>query len=173
MVALACGAEAPNANEDGVVAAPAEGGQTGSAGCDNPPDCVCDVVGGASIVRGVVTQSQPSQVHVKVTEVYGTTAVEIATGATLGGSFVVGQPCGLGDVAPPALGLDVFVAFDPGPVDGERLLQGWLQLMPFEDPLPITNEKPLASEDFAVLLDDSACREHFGSDEPFVCEETF
>jgi hypothetical protein len=186
LLALACGAEradesmTPNeSSEPSEPSAPSEpdevaGGQTGSASCDeNPPDCVCDVIGGASIVRGVVTQSQPSQVQVEVVEVYGTTEPSIGAGTIIGGSFIVGQPCGLGDLAPPALGLEVFVAFDPGPVEGDVLLQGWLQILPFEDPLPITNQRPLAVEDFGVLLDHAACREHFASEEPFLCEDTF
>jgi hypothetical protein len=180
LLAFGCASEDPNEpaeqeeREQDEIAAPAEGGQTGSASCDeNPPDCVCDVIGGASIVRGVITQSQTSQVQVEVVEVYGTADASIVPGATIGGSFIVGQPCGLGDLAPPALGLDVFVAFDAGPEEGEPLLQGWLQLMPYEDPLPITNQRSLSSEDFDVLLDDAACREHFASEDVLLCDPTF
>jgi hypothetical protein len=189
LLAFGCASEDPNEPTEPVeqepneqdeqdeppdIAAPAEGGQTGSASCDdNPPDCVCDVIGGASILRGVITQSQTSQVQVEVVEVYGTAEAGIVPGVTIGGSFIVGQPCGIGDLAPPAVGLDVFVAFDPGPDRGQRLLQGWLQLMPYEDPLPITNQRSLASEDFGVLLADAACREHFSTEEPFLCDETF
>lgn len=189
LLALACGSEqSSDPNELNEPSVPSEsdepseptepdevaGGQTGSASCDeNPPECVCDVIGGASILRGVVTRSQPSQVQVEVVEVYGTTDPSIATGTIIGGSFIVGQPCGLGDLAPPALDLEVFVAFDRGPDEGDPLLQGWLQILPYEDPLPITNQRPLAAEDFGVLLDDTACREHFASEEPFLCDETF
>lgn len=169
----ACGSDV-DAEQDQAQAGPAEGGQTGSASCDdNPPECVCDVLGGASILRGVVTEAQTSQVRVDVVEVYGSAEPAVVVGATIGGSFIVGQPCGLGDLAPPATGLDVFVAFDPGPEGTDRLLQGWLQMMPYEDPLPITNQLSLASEDFGVLLDDAACREHFTSPEPFLCEGSF
>lgn len=172
LLALGCGSAEPNEQE--AIAAPAEGGQTGSASCDdNPPDCLCDVIGGASILRGVVVQSQTSQVQVEVVEVYGAADPTIVPGAIIGGSFIVGQPCGMGDLAPPALGLDVFVAFDLGPEDSDRLRQGWLQLMPYEDPLPITNQLSLSSDDFDVLLDDARCREHFASPEPFLCDDTF
>jgi hypothetical protein len=170
---VGCGAEAPK-EQDQAQVGPAEGGQTGSASCDdNPPECVCDVIGGASILRGVVTEAQTSQVRVEVIEVYGSTDPTIVAGTTIGGSFIVGQPCGLGDLSPPETGLDVFVAFDPGPEGTDRLLQGWLQLMPYEDPLPITNQLSLATEDLGVLLDDAACREHFTSPEPFLCNGSF
>lgn len=187
LLALGCASEDPSEQDEreqaepeqdepepDEIAAPAHGGQTGSASCDdNPPDCVCDVLGGASILRGTVTQSQTSQVQVEIVEVYGTTNPSLVPGAIIGGSFIVGQPCGMGDLAPPTLGLDVFVAFDSGPPEGEPLLQGWLQLMPYEEPLPLTNQRSLSSSDFGVLLDDEECREHFGSEELFLCDEMF
>lgn len=164
---LGCGA-----SDGGEPAELTAGGQTGSAHCDdNPPDCVCDVIGGTAIVRGVVREATADQVTVGVTEVYATRDPAIAAGVTVGGSFIVGQPCGLGDLAPPELGLDVFVAFEAVSAGDGSLLDGWLQLMPFEDPLPITQHLPLSSEDFAVLLDDAACRDHFSSPEPFLCED--
>ncbi len=99
-----------------------QGGQTGSAGCTNPPDCVCDAVRAMTVLRGTVRTETPAdadsadsapQLSVEVSEVF-TPDAQLAAGEQVAGPFQHGLPCGVTSTDAPPSGTEVLVAFEQG-----------------------------------------------------------
>lgn len=144
-----------------------EGGQTGSAGCDVSPRCICDAIPDADIARGVVSFDTKTTASVEVLEVFGTNP-RLAVGNVLTGSFQVGFPCGLGNLPALADGSEVLVSYQPS----SSMSTVSMFVVEWQDTLMLTPKLRLAAEDAGALSDMTACREHF-PDREVVCNDNF
>lgn len=150
-----------------------EGGQTGSAGCDPAPRCICDAVGGAAIGRGVFHEADELEAGeleavVEVLEAFGPQGA-LVVGETVSGAYQVGFPCGLGSVEPVVAGQEVLVAYHPPTSSGgmsKMYVVGW------NETLRLTPRLELPSSDAAVLVDPAECAERFPDEEP-PCDSNF
>lgn len=176
LVAAAC--------SSGETASVVEGGQTGSASCNNPPDCVCDAVRAAVVLRGVVSEPMADDsrssaadaavplglpwVNVEVAAVL-TPDAELEPGASIQGTFQRGLPCGVGSQDPVPPGTEVLVAFEPLRAG----TTGNLYLVEWQETLHLTDEVTLAAKDATILVDLEVCRERFATTEELECDGAF
>ncbi len=153
-------------SNDGV--AGLEGGQTGSAGCDVSPKCICDSVAEATIFRGVIRITGEAEASVEVLEVFGAGSTP-TVGDNVTGDYQVGFPCGLGNLEPVVDGQEVLVGYHPP----ESATFGMaMYIVEWEEPLSLTPKLTLPATDAASLADARECALRF-PDREVVCENNF
>ncbi len=153
-------------SNDGV--AGLEGGQTGSAGCDVSPKCICDSVAEAVIFRGVIRITGDAEASVEVLEVFGAGSTP-KVGENVSGAYQVGFPCGLGNLEPINDGQEVLVGYHPP----ESATFGMaMYIVEWEDVLSLTPKFTLPALEAGTLADANECVERF-PDREVVCENNF
>jgi hypothetical protein len=146
----------------------AEGGQTGSAGCDPSPRCICDATAGAEVVRGVFHSDDSVDATVEVLEVFGADA-DTSAGETLSGPYQVGFPCGFGSVEPVVEGQEVLAVRHP-PTTNDGMLN--MYVMGWSETLWLTPRLELPSSEATVLAEPEACADRFPDEDP-PCDNEF
>lgn len=154
-------------SSDGEVAG-LQGGQTGSAGCDVSPKCICDSIAEAAIFRGVITITGEAEASVEVLEVFGGGS-EPMVGDSVSGDYQVGFPCGLGNLKPVIDGQEVLVGYH----SPESATFGMaMYIVEWGDMLSLTPKLTLPAAEAATLSDATACAARF-PDREVVCENNF
>lgn len=145
-----------------------EGGQTGSAGCDVSPKCICDSVAEATILRGVITLTGEAEASVEVLQVFGAGSTP-TVGDNVSGAYQVGFPCGLGNLAPVSEGQEVLVGYH---APDSAMFGMAMYIVEWEDTLTLTPKFTLPAMDVATLADARECAARF-PDREVVCENNF
>lgn len=153
-------------SNDGV--AGLEGGQTGSAGCDVSPQCICDSVAEAAIFRGIITVTGEAEASVEVLQVFGA-GLTPTVGDHVAGAYQVGFPCGLGTLAPISGGQEVLVGYHSPDSAAFGMA---MYIVEWEDTLSLTPKFTLPAMDAATLADARECAVRF-PDREVVCEDNF
>lgn len=169
-----CGAQSLDEDEyGGSLDGPTDhaGGQTGSASIGNPPECVCDAVAGAVVLRAVVDELTTTDVVVEVTTVLASdlgSANRVQPGTRLQASYQIGLPCtqtepsGLRERIAIGSSVLVHIAADQASLSAVSSIS----VVPWEPTLQLTECAQLSRAELPVLLDGDACWERFVNSDP-------